>query len=295
MENNILELLHGVQKVKKPIRRMVRSGEGGDHTVWIIDNAYVVRVPSDVRTMGALTREQDLLSLLKAVNGKWAYIPECLDVGLFGSLKDTAYALYKKVGGVSIEASPGSITEATESGLAVVLQHLRSVAESDARSLGLGDQPHVNPFQLRQKAYNAWSRLYSNNQIKEFLDVDLNEALAISEEVASVYHIPVLLHADIKGEHIFVNSTGQLTGIIDWSDAAIGHPSVDIGGIAISIGAAAAARVGTKAGYSREVVAKGIFLARCNLVILLDKLLNGTDDSPEWLVRIQLKRALELF
>ncbi|KAK3191945.1 hypothetical protein K4F52_001988 [Lecanicillium sp. MT-2017a] len=293
METQIIELLQRVQKVRKPIKRMVRSGEGGEHAVWIIDNAYVLRVPSDVRTKETLSREEDLLVLIKAVNGKWPYIPECLEVGLFGPLEETAYALYKKVDGVSIEASPGSINHATESGLAVVLKHLKSVAERDAKGLGLEDHPEIVPDELRHAAFNAWSRLYANDQVKEFAGLDLGEALAMSEEVANARHAPVLLHADFKGEHIFVDSAGQLTGVIDWSDACIGHPSIDIGGIAISIGATAAARVGITAGYSREIVAKGVFLARCNLTILLDQLLNGDDDSPEWLVRIQLKRALE--
>jgi hypothetical protein len=47
------------------------------------------------------------------------------------------------------------------------------------------------------------------------------------------------------------------------------------------------------AGISDAAVQRGLRGARCESIVLLDKVMNEGDDSPEWLVRRQLERALE--
>ncbi|KAL3952015.1 hypothetical protein ACCO45_013732 [Purpureocillium lilacinum] len=146
----------------------------------------------------------------------------------------------------------------------------------------------------------GWS-LREKNQLGDLSHMDLEGSLtaatATPEPQASdeQEEQPVFSHADLKGEHIFIDAfTGRLTGIIDWSDTrAAAHPGTDIGGLAISIGAAAAGRVGGGAGRSPGAIRRGLRVARCEAVVLLDAVLNGGDDSPEGLVRRQLGRVLE--
>lgn len=47
----------------------------------------------------------------------------------------------------------------------------------------------------------------------------------------------VVSHADLEGEHIFVSPAGaEVTGIIDWSDAALCEPQVDLQNLQIWLG-----------------------------------------------------------
>lgn len=50
--------------------------------------------------------------------------------------------------------------------------------------------------------------------------------------------ILVISHSDLKGEHVFVSADGsEVTGVIDWSDAALCDPVVDLQDLLIWLGA----------------------------------------------------------
>jgi fructosamine-3-kinase len=40
--------------------------------------------------------------------------------------------------------------------------------------------------------------------------------------------MPSLMHGDLAPEHVLCNTTGLITGVIDWTDARIGDPAVDL-------------------------------------------------------------------
>jgi aminoglycoside 2''-phosphotransferase len=63
---------------------------------------------------------------------------------------------------------------------------------------------------------------------------------------------PVVLHADLTGDHILVDITsGQIAGIIDWGDATVGDPAYDFAGLLADYGTEFAGQV--LAGYGRPV------------------------------------------
>jgi aminoglycoside phosphotransferase (APT) family kinase protein len=45
----------------------------------------------------------------------------------------------------------------------------------------------------------------------------------------------VFIHGDLGAEHVFVHD-GRITGVIDWSDAALGDPALDHGRLARDLG-----------------------------------------------------------
>lgn len=294
--NDVYRLLDSVDEIPKPITQLARSGEGGEHVVFIVNDAFVLRVRTDVLDDGSLVREKKLWDTLRLQNPESPVMPICLGIGIFGSESaNHPYGVYRKLGGVSAEASPQSVTHATEVDLAAMLLLLKQTPVEAVRVIGICDAEPVNLNELRGRADKAWQRLCSGGRVEDLRrDVDVEEALQQPEGVGFAAYEPVLLHADLKGEHIFIDvNTGHVRGVIDWSDACIGHPSVDIHGLAISIGTTAAARVASMAGYSEDIVARGIFAARCYSTICLHAILYETDDSPEWLVRLQLQRSLE--
>ncbi|OAQ99544.1 hypothetical protein LLEC1_04799 [Akanthomyces lecanii] len=290
----IVRLLAAVDEVPKPIGQIVRSGEGGEHLVWIVDDTLVLRVRADGQDQRGLVREKNLWSLLSSINPASTVMPICLGTGALDE-GERPYGLYRKLTGVSVETSAQSVNAATEKDLAEMLHLLKRTPIDKTREIGVGDAERVGLADLRNQARSAWQRLSDHGHLGDLAcNVDIDQALHLSDVAATAVHEPVLLHADLKGEHIFVDpETGRLTGVIDWSDACVGDPAVDIRGLAISVGAAAAARIAWIAGYGGAVAARGAFAARCDSIICLDAILHGDDDAPEWLVRRQLQRALE--
>lgn len=108
----------------------------------------------------------------------------------------------------------------------------------------------------------------------------------------------VFLHDDFTGERILLKTSdvdnGALAGEFDWSDAAIGHVAVDVGGLSISLGQRMAKRVVANAGVCYTAIVRGVATAMCDAVINLHDHFNGDDrHSPEWLLRRQFQRAFE--
>ncbi|UMG94862.1 phosphotransferase [Nocardioides sp. TF02-7] len=75
---------------------------------------------------------------------------------------------------------------------------------------------------------------------------------------------PRLCHGDLGAEHVFVDPrTGEVTGVIDWSDAAVTDPALDLGLVLRDLGARARDRVLERLGEVDEgVVARSEFYAR---------------------------------
>jgi aminoglycoside phosphotransferase (APT) family kinase protein len=84
---------------------------------------------------------------------------------------------------------------------------------SEARSDALDDLPHVQTV-APEAPIEAWQRFLSAG-------VDLPGTPR-----------DVLLHNDLAAEHVLIDpANGNITGVIDWSDMAIGDPLVDFAGL----------------------------------------------------------------
>ncbi|KAJ6441096.1 transferase [Purpureocillium lavendulum] len=319
----VVRLLESLS-VPQPVR-VRRSAEGGEHMVWFVNDDMVLRVPAaQGADLEPLRREQGLVDLLRAEAAMHApeltdALPEVLQLGIAeqqdGIGGGWPFALCRKAAGVSVEEAPWAVTAATERDLAAFLALLgRDSTREAALKFGVPlvvvgedeDEDEVLDGDLADMALKAWRRLRATNELGgDLANIDLEGYLGAA--TAAVYTMdekePVFAHADLKGEHIFVDAaTGRLTGVIDWSDARAGADAgTDVGGLAISIGARAAERVvaaaaaAAGAGRSRDDagVRRGLRAVRCEAVVRLDAVLRGADDSPEPLVRRQLARALE--
>lgn len=75
----------------------------------------------------------------------------------------------------------------------------------------------------------------------------------------------VLSHNDLGVEHVLVDAaTGAVTGVIDWSDAALADPAVDVGLVLRDLGDAACGTVLFRLGGDRAALReRAVFHARC--------------------------------
>ncbi len=81
--------------------------------------------------------------------------------------------------------------------------------------------------------------------------------------------------------------------MLGWDSAVVGDPAEDIAGLARAVGAPAAVRAATLAGYGARPCLRGLWLARCDCVIHLAEALVHNDTSTLPLLRTRLRRAWE--
>lgn len=291
-DSEALLFIQSIAQIPHPIH-VRRSHEGGEHLVWTINDALILRLPVDQSNTEPLLREKRLLDFIRQDEKIAHLIPLCTDIGTWEPAGWT-YALYNKASGVSMESNPKGVTVCTEDDLVEFLVGLERVSVEKALELGIPRVEEADVESLARSAMRALRKLQARNQLNELHGIITADGLTAPSHIDIEKNTrDVLTHADLKGEHIFLDSTGRVTGIIDWSDAQVGCPSFEVCGLTVSVGAEMAARIAKRGGHEAGVVWKGVLMARCNGVLCLEGILNGDDDSPERLVRGQLMRAFE--
>ncbi|MFI8929332.1 aminoglycoside phosphotransferase family protein [Streptomyces sp. NPDC053474] len=249
--------------------------EGGEHSTWWVGDRYVLRLALDADTAARQRRELALRDALRPLlpvavpasvaSGSWAH-------GL-------AYTVDVRLPGVSAERRP--VGAEGEQDLARLLGALRTAA---APTLPARAPRSLDA--LGAAAGRALARLAVDGEVPGGLAVDATARPAPAPA-------PVVLHNDLKGEHLLVSSSGRVSGVLDWADAVVGDPAEDVAGLALSVGAPTAARVAAAAGHAPAVAERGLLLARYDTALRLADRLYGDDDSPVPLLRAQLARAWE--
>ncbi|AZK94673.1 phosphotransferase family protein [Streptomyces tsukubensis] len=281
-----------------PVRRVA---EGSEHATWFIGDDRVLRLAADE---DVTLRQRREVALRDALRGRLPVpVPESLASGEWAP--GLAYTLDHRLPGRSAEER--QVSGAGELDLAGLLAALRSYGRTEpgdpagAAAAGGGSgagtgpvalprEPVRDPAGLREEALRAAER-----SADPALDPGLVlRRLAVPPPPAAP-DTAVLLHNDLKGEHLLIGDDGEITGVLDWTDAALGDPAEDIAGLAISIGAPAAVRAAALASYGPEVCLRGLWLARCDTLVRLAERLHGSDDdSPLPLLRTQRRRAWQL-
>lgn len=258
---------------------------GGTHSTWWVGTRHVLRLATDREATVRRRRELRLRDLVRphvpvavptsVARGEWA-------PGL-------TYTLDTKVPGGSAEEH--DVSAVGEADLAGLLTGLREVPARQAETLGVPRAAPRSLEALRRMAVTAAELLGSAD---EFDPVRLHQLTPPgAAQLVAQPGAAVLVHHDLRGEHLVVSADGRVRGVLDWTDAVIGDPAEDIAGLALAVGAPAAVRAATLAGYGPRPCLRGLWLARCDTVIRLAERHEGRDDSPLPLLRTQLRRAWE--
>ncbi|MEU6147209.1 aminoglycoside phosphotransferase family protein [Streptomyces sp. NPDC047081] len=259
--------------------------EGGEHSTWWVGARHVLRLAPDREAALRQRRELRLRDLVRphlpvavpasVAHGEWA-------PGL-------TYTLDTRVPGGSAEDH--DVSAVGEADLAGLLTGLREVPARQAETLGVPRTAPRSLEALRRAAEHAAGRLAAAD---EFDATRLQQlTLPAAVQLAAQPGTAVLVHHDLKGEHLVVSADGRVRGVLDWTDAAVGDPAEDIAGLAIAVGSPAAVRAATLAGYGARPCLRGLWLSRCDTLIRLAAGLEGRNTDPLPLLRLQLRRAWE--
>ncbi|MFF0970199.1 phosphotransferase family protein [Streptomyces sp. NPDC003703] len=258
---------------------------GGEHSTWWVGTRHVLRLAPDRDASARLRRELRLRDLARphlpvavpasAAHGEWA-------PGL-------AYTLDTRItGGTADELDVSALGEDDLAGL---LAGLRAVPVRQAGTLGVPRTAPRSLEALRRMAVHAAEALGAADEFEPARMAQL--AAPAAAQLAAQSHAAVLVHHDLKGEHLVLSPDGRVRGVLDWTDAVVGDPAEDIAGLALAVGSPAAVRAATLAGYGARPCLRGLWLARCDTLIRLADRLAGRDESPLPLLRVQLRHSWE--
>jgi aminoglycoside 2''-phosphotransferase len=209
-----------------PARSVELLGAGTDSAAFRIDSEWVVRFPLVSDAQHTLRTELDLLPGLAPELPVMVPRPEQIGEQ-DGRLVFCAYRALEgePLSDAALSAlSPPARSRALDE-LASVLDAIHRFPLERARAAGVG-------FELCKGGYHpAQEKL--ERELDARLDAHAREAIAQQREAFERAQpgpsTPVLLHADIKPEHLLHDpSSGALTGLLDWGDVSLGHGDFDL-------------------------------------------------------------------
>ncbi|MGX9884389.1 phosphotransferase family protein [Streptomyces sp. NPDC002276] len=259
--------------------------EGGEHSTWWVGTRHVLRLAPDREATLRQRRELRLRDLVRP------YLPVAVPTSVAHGewAPGLGYTLDTKVPGRSGEDQ--DVSAVGEADLAGLLTGLREVPVRQADALGVPRTAPRSLEALRRAAERAAERLAAADEFDAARLHQLTQPGAV--QLAAQSATAVLVHHDLKGEHLVVSADGRVRGVLDWTDVALGDPAEDIAGLALAVGAPAAVRAATLAGYGARPCLRGLWLARCDTVVRLADHLKSRDSGPLPLLRAQLLRTWE--
>jgi len=273
------------------IASVVQSGEGQDNIAYEVNGELIVRFskePDAARRAARVHQEADLLAAVRGI------APLPVPEPRFTVAERGCLAYFKIPGLPLLDLSQpprlavGASIAATLGGL---LAALHSVPlDSLAGLVGTDDQP---PDEWRREAAESYLAVAEEvpamhrRRVEAFLEATAPEA----------GYVQVFSHNDLGVEHVLVEPDAlTVTGVIDWSDAAICDPAYDFGLLCRDLGPAAlelAIR-----GYRSDLndlvtlAERAVFYARCSV---LEDLAYGVETGGQRLVELSLAAMEWLF
>jgi len=263
-------------------------GAGLDNTAYLVGDGLVARFRRDPQDYPAVAREAALLGLVAGVcpvpvPPVRAVLPEagCLVTDLLrgwpllGRLADLPPGDAERLGGL----------------LGRLIGALAAVPPAEVAAAVDADE--TSPAEWLAEARETWAEVAAGvptacrTSVERFLDA----------EPPPPEQRNVLCHNDLGAEHVLVDDRLQVTGVLDWSDAALTDPARDLGLIRRDLGpealeAALPGLLATGDWDADAVRRRALFLARC---ALLEDLAHGLGDGPRAYADKSLAALPELF
>jgi aminoglycoside phosphotransferase (APT) family kinase protein len=246
------------------VHSVAQVGAGLDNVAFDVNGELIVRFSQEAdptRRATAVSRDAALLTAVAEISPVPTPTPRFV-VAQWGCLA------YQAFPGVPLLTTPQAQRSRTAAAVAAVLGDLLSAlhAVPAQRMAGLVEPDHPPLAEWLEEASTLYRTVASHVPPAHRRQV---ESFVAAAPPAETYQ-PVFSHNDLGIEHVLVDPvTGAVTGVIDWSDAAIVDPAYDFGLLHRDIGpvgldaALGAYRTGTN-----DVAAlrhRAVFYARCRV------------------------------
>jgi aminoglycoside phosphotransferase (APT) family kinase protein len=243
---------------------VVQVGEGSDHLAYEVNGELIVRCsrePDPAARAAGVDREARLLAAVAAISPLPVPQPSL-------TIPEHGMLAYRKLPGVPLLDLPQPQRSAHDSAIAATLGELLAALHAAplgqmAALVGVDDQPLA---QWRGEAAEIYATVVGEVPLAYRRPV---EAFLDAPPPAEGW-TPVFSHNDLGIEHVLVDpGSWMVTGVIDWSDAAIVDPAVDFGLLYRDLSPAAAhAAMGSYRTEVNDLVTleeRARFYARCSV------------------------------
>ncbi|MFJ4471806.1 phosphotransferase family protein [Streptomyces sp. NPDC089424] len=283
------------ETVRNLVRSLLKEGAGsldvrpvagsGGHVTWWVGARHVLRLAPDREAALRQRRELRVRDLVRP------HLPVAVPVSVAHGewAPGLTYTLDAKVPGGS--APEHDVSALGEADLAGLLTGLREVPVRQAEALGVPRAAPRSLEDLRTAAEDAAERLAAAD---EFDAVRLHQFTPPGAvQLAAQGGGAVLVHHGLTAAHLVVSADGRVRGVLGWADVVLGDPAEDIAVLALAVGAPAAVRAATLAGYGARPCLRGLWLARCDSLVDLAARLAGRGDASLPALRKRLRHAWE--
>jgi len=269
---------------------------GDEFDTWRVGAAAVVKFPTNEIDAAKVTLELAVDALARPRVGE--LMPPIALVGDPSTDFPWPYLGYRAAPGIQGQTIDG-VTIRPGAGLAGGIRsffgRLHVIAEDDAHAAGIGDRAvSYEVPSLTDAAIEATTAI-AGDAVSQFLD----------ERPPKGGARRVLCHTDLKGEHLFVDEgASRLTAVIDWADAEVSDPAIDLAGVVGWLGPAfareVAGRSGSGAGSSSgsgsvwddpQLADRAIWLARAGILAYWNLVVTGREQAPFPVIASQLRAA----
>ncbi|WAH36095.1 phosphotransferase [Alicyclobacillus dauci] len=204
---------------------------GWDNSVFLVNGAYVFRFPRRKVAIPLLTMENRLLPELS----KYLPIPipnPCF-VGHSTNDYPSSFAGYVKLEGTAPHMQNLTDEKRMRSAVswALFLRSLHRISIHSALQWGITPSDDIGRMDVEKRVPMFVANVEEVSR-KGLID-NPDSLLRVVETLSPANHVrqqqqPVVVHGDMNFRNFLVNDDGVLTGVIDWGDAHIGHPAVDL-------------------------------------------------------------------
>ncbi len=207
---------------------LTHLGSGWDFDAFLTTDGWVFRFPRRAECATTLDTERRLQDVVAAVLPRSVSMPKAELAGQPSSAFPFPFAGHRFIHGVAADVVAPSFLPVTARAIGNALGAIHGVPEADARAVGLLEMGVDDPSRqgwLDQRLTSA-ATIRGIDQVVHRA-VDWTQVNAQSPPPA--FPGPArLVHDDLSPEHLLVDlDTGDLVGILDWSDAALGDPARD--------------------------------------------------------------------
>jgi aminoglycoside phosphotransferase (APT) family kinase protein len=242
---------------------VVLAGEGQDNIAYEVNGELMVRFSKEcdpARRAARVDHEARLLAAVAAIS------PLPVPQPTF-TVAEQGCLAYFKIPGRPLLDLPQSQRQAHGRSIAATLGELLTAMHAAPidRMAGLVDTEELPLDEWQVEAAQNYATVAAVVPVKHQRPIEaFLDAAAPDDGYALVFS-----HNDLGIEHVLVDpATWNVTGIIDWSDAAIVDPAHDFGLLYRDLGPAIAAAIGSYRSDVNDVVAVGeraTFYARCSV------------------------------
>lgn len=256
--------------------------EGADHWAFDVNRLFIARIRKqcDEDLAGAIEREAALLEFLSRVST--IPVPEVVALEPRAGL-----IVCRRLPGSSLFEKPSSDPLAVAGQLAEFVGAIHGVPSDTVEHLVQSDEYPLSGYLT--EAADQMGRIAACLNSGQRSRVEL----FLAEPVPPESRRRTLCHNDLGAEHILASEDrSQLTGIIDWSDAALADPARDVGRVLRDFGFGVAEAVLRRTGGDETMLTRATFHARC---ALLEDVAYGIETSRPQYVTHALGRFAETF